>query len=262
MSQRRYDIAVYPSIASVAQSAFTISTAEYKLVKALSLYDVPDYRGAMKPQNSRKVIQALASHGGTANFSDLERASGARAGLLTYHLNRLRSLGLVESEVKGTYRLRYRTPLCFAFESRPKTPWAYIGLMGRREQRETPEPKDALELLKREGITPKLTYVITSPEAVSDWKHLRLPYEWILCYEDEMVDIDAVRKKVQPQLEALLRDYLLVMDCTSSTKPATIAFYQLAQTYLVPLVYVQETTRRLKWLISRNNIMREVGLTT
>jgi DNA-binding transcriptional ArsR family regulator len=214
----------------------------------------------MKPQNSCKVIQALANHGGTANFSTIERASGLRAGILTYHLDRLRSLGIVESEVKGTYRLRYRTPLCFAFESRPKTPWAYIGLMGRREQRQNPEPKDALELLKREGITPKLIYVVTSPEAMADWKHLRLPYEWILCYEDEMIDIDAVRSKVQPQLEALLRDHLLVMDCTSSTKPATIALYQLAQTYLVPLVYIQEAKRRIRWLLSKEDIMRQVGL--
>jgi len=226
----------------------------------LSLTLSPDYRGAMKPKNSGKVIQALASRGGTANFSDIERASGLKAGILTYHLDRLRSLGIVESEVKGTYRLRYRTPLCFAFESRPKTPWAYLGLMGRKEQRETPEPKDALELLKREGITSKLIYVVTSPEAVSDWKHLRLPYEWILCYEDEMIEMDAVRNKVQPQLEVLLRDHLVVMDCTSSTKPATIAFYQLAQTYLIPLVYVQEARRRLKWLVSKEDIIRQVGL--
>jgi hypothetical protein len=104
--------------------------------------------------------------------------------------------------------------------------------------------------------------VTTSPEALSDWKHLGLPYEWILCYEDEIVDIDAVAQKVQPQLEALLRDHLVVMDCSSSTKPATIAFYELARMYLVPLVYVQETTRRLKWLISKNDILKEVGLAT
>jgi len=133
--------------------------------------------------------------------------------------------------------------------------------MNSQERLEDHEPKIAIELLKYEKITPNLSYVTTSPEALSDWKHVRLPYEWILCYEDEIVDIDAVRSKVQPQLEVLLRDYLVIMDCTSSTKPATIAFYQLAQMYLVPLVYVQETTRRLKWLISRNSIMREVGLT-
>jgi hypothetical protein len=151
--------------------------------------------------------------------------------------------------------------LCYAFESKPRIPWAYLGLLGRKERLQDPEPKIAIDLLKREKITPKLSYVATSPEALSDWKHLRLPYEWILCYEDEMIDIDAVRNKVQPQLEALLRDYLVVMDCTSSTKPATIAFYELAQAYLVPLVYVQEATRSLKWLISKNDILKEVGLT-
>ena len=69
----------------------------------------------------------------------------------------------------------------------------------------------------------------------------------ILCYEEEIVDIDAIRKKVEPQMENLLRNYSVIMDCTSSTKPATIAYYQLAETYLILLIYVYEETRQLRW---------------
>jgi len=40
------------------------------------------------------------------------------------------------------------------------------------------------------------------------------------------------REKVRPQLEGLLKDHVVVLDCTSATKPSTIAYYELAQTYM------------------------------
>jgi len=85
-------------------------------------------------------------------------------------------------------------------------------------------------------------------------------HQWILCYEEEIIDIDAVKNKVSPQLESLLKNYVVIMDCTSATKPATIAYYELAQTYCIPLIYVYEETKKLKWLISKETIKTKFGM--
>ncbi|MEM3744023.1 MAG: hypothetical protein QXW43_05795 [Candidatus Methanomethyliaceae archaeon] len=45
------------------------------------------------------------------------------------------------------------------------------------------EPEIAMGLLEKEKIKPDLIHVVTSPEALNEWKDLKLPYQWILCYE-------------------------------------------------------------------------------
>jgi DNA-binding transcriptional ArsR family regulator len=217
---------------------------------------MPNYEKAMSIENSRKIVQALAIKGGTATFSEIERESSVKGSLLVHHLNRLQSLKVVDREVKGTYRLAYKTPLCYIFDEAAKMEIAYFGLLGRRESRSKPQTTVALELLQRDGVNFTLTYVVTSPEALNEWKELKLPYQWILCYEEEIIDIDAVKNKVTPQLESLLKNHVVIMDCTSATKPATIAYYELAQTYCIPLIYVYEETKKLKWLISKETLRR------
>lgn len=221
---------------------------------------MPNYEEAMTIENSRKIVKALAEKGGIAAFSEIETVSGVKGSLLAHHLNRLQSLNVIEREVKGTYRLTYKTPLCYIFDKTAKMAIAYFGLLGRRESRVKPETNVALELLRREGVNSKLTYVVTSPEALNEWKELKLPYQWILCYEEEIIDIDAVKNKVTPQLESLLKNHVVIMDCTSATKPATIAYYELAQAYCIPLIYVYEETKKLKWLISKETIKRKFGI--
>jgi DNA-binding transcriptional ArsR family regulator len=220
------------------------------------LSKMPSYEEALKIENSRKIVQALAAKGGVSTFSEIETVSGVKANLLAHHLNRLQSLNVIEKEVKGTYRLTYKTPLCYIFDKAAKMTTAYFGLLGRRESRLKPETSVALELLRREGVNSKLTYVVTSPEALNEWKELKLPYQWILCYEEEIIDIDAIKNKVTPELESLLKNNIVIMDCTSATKPATIAYYELAQTYCIPLIYVYEETKKLKWLISKEAIKK------
>ncbi len=221
---------------------------------------MPLYEEAVKLENSLRVMDALARRGGIASFSTIESESKVEGSKLVHHLNRLQKLGVIQKEVRGTYRLTYKTPLCYIFDAKPKLPTAYLGLLGKKDEEIEPEPKVALELLVKEGITPKLIYTVTSPEALNDWKNRKLPYQWILCYEDEIIDIEAVKRKVIPQLENLLKENIVVMDCTSATKPSTIAYYELAQSYCIPLIYVHEETRRLKWLISRESIKQKFGI--
>ena len=221
---------------------------------------LPNYTLAISAENSKRVIEALTKNGGIATFSEIQRLSGVRGSVLTHHLNRLQHLHVIEREVKGTYRLTFKTPFCFIFPTKTKIPIAYFGLLGRRESREEPEPEVALKLLEKEKLKPDLIYVVTSPEALNDWKDLRLPYHWILCYEDEIINVDSVKEKILKQLTSLLKQYIVIMDCTSATKPATIAYYELAQTYYIPLIYVYEETKELKWLISKKTIMERLGI--
>ncbi|MBS7638153.1 hypothetical protein KEJ49_04610 [Candidatus Bathyarchaeota archaeon] len=217
----------------------------------------PRYREALSRDNARRAAIALSRLGGVAKFSEIERASGVRGSTLLHNLNILIQFGLVERLVKGTYGLRYLTPLCYIFSDKP-LPIAYMGLLGRREGREKPETETALELLRAENIKPETIHVLTTHEAFDDWKEMRLQYDWILCYEDEIYDIDSVREKVKRRWELLSKKYMLILDCTSATKPATIAYYEIAQTYQIPLIYIYEPTLKLKWLKSKETIKKEI----
>jgi hypothetical protein len=215
---------------------------------------MPDYANAVAIENSLKVLESISRKGGIANFSEIQADSGVKGSVLNHHLNRLQRLRVIQREVKGTYRLTFKTPLCLIFNPRQKIPIAYFGLLGRKESREKPEPEVAINLLLKEHLKPDLVYVATSPDALSDWKQLRLPYQWILCYEEEIINVDAVKQKVTPQILSLLRDYIVIMDCTSATKPATIAYYELAQELWIPIIYIYEETKQLKWLISQESL--------
>ena len=83
---------------------------------------------------------------------------------------------------------------------------------------------------------------------------MKLSYQWILCYEDEIAEVEKIEQKVKPQLLSLLKEYIVIMDCTSATKPATIAYYKLAQQLWVPLFYFYEEKNQLKWLISKESV--------
>lgn len=220
--------------------------------------EMPNYPRALSVDNSRKIVEALARKGGIATFSQIQTLSGVKGSVLTHHLNRLQNLRVIQREVKGTYRLTYKTPLCFIFPAKTKIPVAYFGLLGRKEDRKKPEPQVAIELLEKEKLKPNFIYVVTSPEALNDWKNLKLPYQWILCYEDEIINVDAIKQKISLQLKSLLREYLVIMDCTSATKPATIAYYELAKNLWIPLIYIYEETKRLKWLMSLETIRKKL----
>lgn len=218
---------------------------------------IPAYREAFSNTNALRAAIAIAKSGGVANFSDICKLSGVKSSTLDHSLSILIEQGVVEKEVKGTYRMKYLTPLCYLFATK-RLPIAYLGLLGKRNGRKEPETKTALRLLKAEGIEPTSTYVLTTSLALKDWETTKPPYEWIICYEDEISDIDAVKKRVEKQLKLLLRDHLLIMDCTSATKPATIAYYELARTYQTPLIYIYEPKLKLKWLQSKETITKEI----
>lgn len=222
---------------------------------------VPAYREAFSNVNALRAAIAIAKKGGVANFSDICKISGVKSSTLEHSLGILIKCGIIKKEVKGTYRLRYLTPLCYLFNYE-HLPIAYFGLLGTKNTRKEPETQTALKLLKDEKIVPKSVHVLTTSSGFKDWENMKLPYEWIICYEDEISDIDSIKEKADKRLRLLLKDHMVIIDCTSATKPATIAYYELAQIYQTPLIYIYEPKLKLKWLRSKETIAKEIMPTT
>jgi len=220
------------------------------------------WREYLRPTKTKEVFKAIAKKGGVASFSEIRDLTGLDGSVLVHHLDRLISSGLLRRVIKGAYELTYKgimTYLCGGTAN-----FAYIGLLGiKREEDQEAEPKVAIELLSKEGISPKICYICTSRQGVESWPEgtgIEVPFAWILVEGEEIIDVDAVKEKVRPYLESLLPEHAIVLDCTSATKPATIAYYELAQEYPVLLIYVYEASRKLKWLISKEDIARKLGL--
>jgi hypothetical protein len=222
--------------------------------------DTPRYDVALKNKNRRKIISVLAQLGGEASFAQIEHASNIQGNTLVHNLAVLQRYNIINKPVKGKYSLRYKTPICYMFGPPNTYHVVYLGLLGRKEGRDIPETEVALKLLEKEGIMPKLVYVATTPQALQEWSELKPPYRWVTLYEDEIFDINSVKNRVRPQLENLIKDYVVILDCTSATKPATIALYELANQYLIPLIYVYEPIQRLTWLISKDELIQRIEI--
>ena len=221
--------------------------------------NMPDYTAAVSIQNSRRILKnALQKRRNGKFLRNRSRIRSKRVRIKPPFEQTAETKSNRET-VKGTYRLRFLTPLCFVFGSNQKIPVAYFRLLGRRGDRKEPEPKTAISLLEKEGLKPDLVYVVTSPNALAEWADLKLNYQWILCYEDEIADVEKIEQKVAPQLLSLLKEYNVIMDCTSATKPATIAYYKLAQQLWVPLIYFYEEKNQLKWLISKETVIQKLN---
>jgi hypothetical protein len=222
------------------------------------MQEPPMYEDAFKHQKGIEVTQTIAKLGGIAKFSDIESNCQVKGSTLIYHINRLIQSNVLKSLAKGTYGLRFKTPMSYLFGT--DTPIAYVGLLGRRNNRSIPVTDVAVKLLEIEKHPVQLKYVVSTPDALQEWSPLKPDCQWLLCYEDEIFDIDSIKNKVRPQLEALLKDNIVILDCTSATKPASIAFYELAQEYLIPLIYVYENNQSIKWLISKDSIIKKLRM--
>ena len=190
-------------------------------------------------------------------FSEIVKNTGIPKSSLDYNLAILAKKGIINRE-KGTIHLDYKTPLCFIFDS-PRIPYAYLGLLGERSERIESETETAIQLFKDLGVLFEKIVVATTHRAVAEWESLtHLNVEWCLLSDEEISRVNTVEEKVLPRLVELMRNYRVVMDCTSATKPATIAYYRLATLFRVPLIYVYESRKELIWVISREDLKREL----
>lgn len=222
-------------------------------------------RGTSSPEKRRKILRALAEFGGRAKYSAIEEKSGVKSSF-DHNLRDvlMHRYHVVEQPMKkGPYELKQKTPLCYIFDA--DVPIAYIGLLGMKATRVESEPEVALELLKKEKLELQYVYVVSSNEALKEWQDEILSYGWVPVLCKEITKIDSVKNSVverkggYPGLEELLKKNIVIMDCTSAVKPATLAFYEIAQQYYVPLIYVYEPSKELKWLISKRKLREKLG---
>ncbi len=220
------------------------------------------WRYYLKPAKTKDVFKAIAKKGGVASFSEIRDLTGLDGSVLVHHLDRLISSGLLRRVIKGAYELSYKGIMSYLCGGSAQ--FAYIGLLGiKKEESQEAEPNVAIKLLSKKGISPKICYICTSRRAMESWPGgagMKLPFAWILVEDKEIIDVDAVKEKVRPYLETLLQEHAVILDCTSATKPATIAYYELAQEYPVLLIYVYEESKELKWLISKEEVASRLGL--
>lgn len=139
-----------------------------------------------------------------------------------------------------------------------KVPNAYLGLLGLRNQRETSET--AVNLLESEGWKIGKVKVVTTLEAVGSWKDhipswLQSKIEWHTLPGNVLSNIQLIEQQVEPILVELMKEYAVIVDCTSGTRPAGIAYYRLASKWSTPLIYVYE--QKLTWLTSKEDLKQK-----
>jgi hypothetical protein len=133
--------------------------------------------------------------------------------------------------------------------------------LGVKDKREISETETAVKILGSLGLRFERIVVITTPEAVGSWSGAISPelrIEWHTLSKDELNKIEKVEERVKPKLAELMEKYVLIMDCTSGTRPAGIAYYKLATRYKIPLIYVYEPEKELVCLISKEDLEKEL----
>ena len=227
---------------------------------------LPDYKGLeeCKRRYVRRILGILLKEGRKLRFSDLQARLGipsSQKSTLHNNLDSLRSLGFIRWDKGGPIRLRWRTPLCFIADT-PNVTYAYLGLLGVKDKREVSETETAVQALEASGIVVDKIVVATTQEAIGSWSNSidpRLKIEWVTMRREELNRIEDVRDRIRPKLLELMEGFNVIMDCTSGTRPAGIAYYNLAIQHKVPLIYVYEPEKELIWLISRRDLERDLG---
>lgn len=228
-----------------------------------------DYRSALEQRNRRAILEELAKAGGQNQSLPLKGSVGLSQNTFGHQINILRMNNVISIE-GDKIRLERKTPLCYIFNS-TKIPYAYLGLLGERKGRSESETETALKLLAKENFPKensqsekdqkheiKVT-VFETYKSIPEWENITPSnINWHLLRDEEITNVKTVEEKVEQVLKELIRNHILVMDCTALNKPATIAYYKLAEKYMIPLIYVYEDEKELIWLISKEDIKREL----
>jgi hypothetical protein len=240
----------------------------------MSECSLPDYgallkRGPSSRPHARKILGLLLESGRELHVFEDETLRKLfpdgkyKKSTVENNILVLERYNFIVKERRGPIRLKYKTPLCWLANT-PGTPFAYLGLLGERRY-PVSETETAIELLKSDpnvGVKPEKIIVLTTKKVVGQWEEGISPdlkISWETTSEEDLNDIDKVEEFIKPIICDLMRNYILIMDLTSGPRPAGIAFYELAIQFKVPLIYVYEPKKKLRWLISREKLEKEIG---
>lgn len=235
----------------------------------------PDYRvllqtGPRSRPLAKKILGLLLKSGKELHHTEIlkklfpglsEEKIRNMKSTVSNNVSVLETYNFIKREPRGPIRLKYKTPLCWIANT-PGVSFAYFGLLGMRKY-EVSETETAINLLREVGINPERIVVVSSQEAIGDWAgHIdpNMRIEWLTMDDKkELSDIDKVEEKIRPEIIKLMKDYILIMDLTAARKLAGIAFHKVAFQFKVPLIYVYEPEKRLRWLISKEDLAEEIG---
>ena len=226
---------------------------------------LPNYKELEKSNRRyvRKILGLLLKEGKELHFSELQAKldiPASKKSTLYTNIEALRQLNFITRDKRGPIRLRFKTPLCF-IAGTPNVPYAYLGLLGVKDEREVSETETAVRIFSDLGFKFDRVIVVTTQEAIGSWSNAidpKLRIEWHTLTKEELNRIERVKDRVTPKLFELMERFNVIMDCTSGTRPAGIAYYNLATQHKVPLIYVYEPEKELIWLISKEDLKEEL----
>jgi len=217
---------------------------------------IPDYN-VLKNKNLREIALIIARRE-KLSFKELSLEVNVPPSTLQYRLHRLVNKSILEKLSRGRYTLAYKTPLGFLSS---KTPKAYLGLLGLRQEHKEPEWITALNLLEREGFRINEVTIVATPEAVSSWSnHVTTRVNWRLCSSDDLFKPSKCIEILEPIIADIARKSALIVDITAGPRPAGVMLHKIASRYYVPQIYVREDTKKLYWIVSLKEILRNMGI--
>ena len=207
-----------------------------------------------------RILEYMSKSCGVCKYNHIRKELNVESSKLNYRLKKLISAGIVKKISEGNYEILYKTPFCYIFGS-PKDvgKYIYIGLLGLRNDRIESEPTTAIKLLDKENIKVTRCYVLATESSIASWgEDILKKYSIQIVDEEEIKDI----KKIETIAEAIIKkeitEGIVILDCTSLTKPATIAYYRLSGKYLTPLIYVYESKKEIFWLRNRSSVINSM----
>jgi hypothetical protein len=233
---------------------------------SLPKYEVLMKKGPASRPIARKILGLLLESGKELHVFEDENLRRLfpdgkyKKSTVEHNIHVLEKSNFIVRQGRGPIRLKYKTPLCWIANT-PGVPFAYLGLLGRKTY-PVSETETAIELLKSDpnvGVKPEKIIVLTSKKVIGEWEGIKLRISWEDMSEEDLNDIDKVEEFIKPIVCDLMKNYILIMDLTSGPRPAGIAFYELATQYKVPLIYVYEPKKKLRWLISKERLEKEIG---
>ena len=186
------------------------------------------------------IIEAICRGDGREKFSKIvnyvqDRVTCDKHSLrqrVYYYLKKLVGLGILVKVSEGLYELPNITPYCLIGSGFKR--FSYVGGLGKRYSRETPEPIIALNKLHRE-----------LRRFYGDYEIFQKGFKFITIDSDTLADIDRMRGYLSQIVSDLKRNSIPIIDCTSLTKIYTIIAIEIASKNYLPVIYIYENTGRL-----------------
>jgi hypothetical protein len=212
----------------------------------------------------------------TREFMDEEGKERVSSKAISDGLNILARNEIVVSRDPYEFRLKDRRlrPYTFRYWTHSSLlvgyPQQYEGtkvvlfaLLGKKNQKEVPEPEVSVRVLEETGMRIEKCLVFTTKEALESWPDSLERKK----FEVELVDPSCFFKDYRFLYELFRQKFkdldcrgrMIVLDVTSGTKLGTVAMFKLGMDQLIPAIYVSYEDLEFSWVIKPEEVIRLLG---